>query len=96
MEHLGTFGGIAGVFLSACLSPGPVWFVVMLPAHAPEWVYAAVVVLLTVLSATWHCGRALVFSVTPIQAAYRKARARIDTLVGAVQIVLGVRLAVSR
>ena len=71
-------------------------FVVMLPAHAPSWVYAAAVGLLAVLSACWHCGLAVVFSVTPIQAGYRRAKAKIDTLVGAVLIALGVRLAVSR
>ena len=71
-------------------------FVVMLPAHAPGWVYAAAVALLAVLSAGWHCGLAVVFSVAPIQAGYRKAKTKIDTFVGAVLITLGVRLAVSR
>ena len=71
-------------------------FVVMLPVHAPGWVYAAAVFLLAVLSAGWHCGLALVFSVTPIQAGYRRAKAKIDTLVGGVLIALGVRLAISR
>ncbi len=28
MHHLGVLGGIAGVFLLACLSPGPVWVVI--------------------------------------------------------------------
>lgn len=71
-------------------------FVVMLPAHAPGSVYAAAVALLTVLSACWHCGLAVVFSVAPIQAGYQSAKAKIDTLVGAVLIAMGVRLAVSR
>lgn len=71
-------------------------FVVMLPAHAPAWVYAAAVVLLAVLSAGWHCGMAIVFSVAPIQAGYRRAKAKIDTAIGAVLIALGVRLAFSR
>ena len=71
-------------------------FVIMLPAYAPGWVYAAAVALLAVLSAGWHCGLAIVFSVAPIQAGYRRAKARIDTLVGAVLIALRVRLAVSR
>lgn len=71
-------------------------FVVMLPAHAPGWVYAAAVALLAWLSACWHCGLAVVFSIAPIQAGYRKAKGRIDTLVGAVLIALGIRLAVSR
>lgn len=71
-------------------------FVVMLPAHAPSWVSAAAVALLAFLSAGWHCGLAVVFSVAPIQAGYRRAKARIDTVVGAILIALGVRLAVSR
>ena len=71
-------------------------FVVMLPPHAPGWVYVTAVALLTVLSAGWHCGLAVVFSVAPIQAGYRRAKARIDTLAGAVLVALGVRLAVSR
>ena len=68
----------------------------MLPAHAPSWVYAAAVGLLAVLSGGWHCGLAVVFSVAPIQTGYRRAKAKIDTLLGAVLIALGVRLAVSR
>ena len=71
-------------------------FVVMLPPHAPQWVYAAAVLLLAVLSAGWHIGLAVVFSVAPVQAGYRKAKIRIDTLIGAVLIALGVRLAVAR
>lgn len=71
-------------------------FVVMLPAHAPTWVYAAAVALLAVLSAGWHCGMAVVFSVAPIQAGYRRAKAKIDAAIGAVLIALGVRLAFSK
>lgn len=71
-------------------------FVVMLPSDAPSWVYGAAVVLLAVLSAGWHCGLALVFSVASVQAGYRRAKAKIDTAIGAVLIALGFRLAVSR
>ncbi len=71
-------------------------FVVMLPAHAPGWVYAATILSLATASAGWHCGLALVFSAAPIQAGYRKAKTRIDTAIGAVLIALGLRLAVSR
>ncbi len=68
----------------------------MLPAHAPSWVYVAAVVLLALLSAGWHCGLAVVFSVAPIQAGYRRAKARIDTAIGAILVVLRVRLAICR
>lgn len=71
-------------------------FVVMLPTQAPSWVCALAVILLTLLSAGWHCGLAIVLSVAPIQAGYRKAKARIDTAVGIILIALGVRLAVTR
>ena len=71
-------------------------FVVMLPAEAPGWVHVAAVLLLAILSAGWHCGLALVFSLAPIQAGYRRAKARIDTVVGAILIGLGLRLAASR
>lgn len=71
-------------------------YVVMLPAHAPWWAYAAAIAVLGVLSAGWHCGLAVVFSVAPIQAGYQRAKTKIDTLVGAVLVALGVRLAVSR
>lgn len=71
-------------------------FVVMLPATAPGWVYVAAVTLLSLLSAGWHCALALVFSVAYVQSRYRSAKAKIDTVVGAILIGLGIRLAVSR
>lgn len=71
-------------------------FVVLLPPHAPAWVHVAAVGSLALLSAAWHCGLAVVFSATPIQAGYRRAKARIDTVVGVVLVTLGLRLAVSR
>ena len=71
-------------------------FVITLPAHVPGWVYVAAVVLLAVLSAGWHCGLAVVFSVASVQAGYRRAKAKIDAAIGVVLIALGFRLAVSR
>jgi len=100
-EHRAGWTALRRGYLSSITNPkaaaffGSI-FVVMLPAHAPDWVYAATVMLLTALSAGWHCGLALVFSVGPVQAAYRRSKARIDTAIGAILIALGVRLAVSR
>lgn len=71
-------------------------FAAVLPVGAPGWVYGTAVILLALLSAAWHCGLALVFSVPPIQARYRRAKARVDTIVGALLIALGARLALSR
>lgn len=99
-----TYGGWAALrrgYLASITNPkaaaffGSI-FVVMLPAHAPSWVYVAAVILLALLSAGWHCGLAVVFSVTPIQAGYRRAKGRIDTAIGAILVALGVRLAISR
>lgn len=71
-------------------------YVVMLPAHAPGWVYVATILLLAAVSAAWHCGLALVFSAAPVQAAYRRAKNRIDAATGAILVLLGIRLAASR
>ena len=56
----------------------------------------ATAVVVATLSAFWHCGLALVFSVGAVQAGYRKAKSRIDRVVGAVLILLGLRLAIAR
>lgn len=64
-------------------------FVVMLPGHAPAWVFVAAILLLAALSA-------LCFSVTPVQEGYRKAKSKIDALIGAILIGLGIRLVLSR
>ena len=71
-------------------------FAVMLPAQAPVQIQVAAVMLLAVLSAAWHCGLAVVFSVAAVQAAYRRCRVRIDTAAGTVLILLGCRMAASR
>lgn len=71
-------------------------FVVMLPGRAPSWVSVAAVVLLAALSAAWHCGLALVFSTAAVQVGYRRTKSRVDKAIGAILIVLGVRLATSR
>ena len=71
-------------------------FAVVLPARAPGWACMAPVILLAVLSAGWHCGLAVMFSVASAQAGYRRARTKIDTAIGAVLIALGCQLAVSR
>jgi len=71
-------------------------FVVTLPVGAPAWVYGAVLAIVTVLSATWHCGLALFFSLGPVQATYRRFRAGISTVMGGVLVLLGVRLLVAR
>jgi threonine efflux protein len=71
-------------------------FVVTLPVGAPAWVYGAVLAIVTALSAAWHCGLALFFSLGPVQAAYRQFKAAISTVMGGVLVLLGVRLLVAR
>ncbi len=71
-------------------------FLVTLPIGAPAWVYGAVLAIVTVLSAAWHCGLALLFSFGPVQAAYRRFKAAISTVMGGVLVLLGVRLLVTR
>jgi len=71
-------------------------FVVTLPVGAPAWVYGAVLAIVTALSAAWHCGLALFFSLGAVQAAYRQFKAAISTVIGGVLVLLGVRLLVTR
>ncbi len=71
-------------------------FVVTLPVGAPTWVYGAVLAIVTMLSTLWHCGLALFFSLSPVQAAYRRFKAAISTVMGGVLVLLGVRLLVAR
>ncbi|QCI66869.1 LysE family transporter [Phreatobacter stygius] len=101
VDRAGTWAAFRRGYLTSITNPkaaaffGSI-FAVMLPAHAPSWVYGAAVALVAALSAFWHCGLALVFSVPAIQAGYRKAKSRIDRAVGVLLILLGVRLAVAR
>jgi threonine/homoserine/homoserine lactone efflux protein len=71
-------------------------FSAMLPVAAPSWIYAASVVMVTLLSILWHCGIAVVFGIQPIQIAYRSMKRGIDAAAGAILVLLGLRLAVSR
>ncbi len=71
-------------------------FSAMLPPAAPTWVYLAAIGLVTGVSASWHCGIAIAFSISPIQTAYRSMKSGIDILAGALLVLLGLRLATSR
>ena len=60
---------------------------------------AVVVCAPAVFGAIWwppRLGLAVVLSAAPIQAGYRRAKAKIDAAIGAILVVLGVRLALSR
>jgi threonine efflux protein len=71
-------------------------FVVMLPSHAPSWLFAAAVGTALCVSAIWWLTVALFFASDPIRKAYGRARRWIDAVMGAALIGLGVRLALSR
>jgi threonine efflux protein len=71
-------------------------FVVTIPISAPLWVYLTALALIAMISTMWHCGLALLLSSGPVQKAYRRAKTAIDVAVGAVLVLLGVRLLASR
>jgi len=71
-------------------------FAIMVPAHAPVWVYAAIVLISAVLSALWYCGLALLFSKGAVRRQFARVKAWVETAMGLVLIGLGGRLLVSR
>jgi threonine efflux protein len=68
---------------------------VMLPSHAPAWLFAAAVGTALCVSAIWWLTVVLFFASDPIRKVYGRARRWIDAVMGAVLIGLGVRLALS-
>jgi threonine efflux protein len=98
MTHIGYVGKGYLVAVSnptAAIFFGSV-FSVMLPPAEPIWVYASAVGVVTSVSGVWHCGIAVVFGVSPIQAAYRRMKRGIDAIAGTILVLLGLRLALSR
>lgn len=71
-------------------------FASTLPAAAPLAFYLGVVLLITLLSALWHVGIALVFSRPALRAAYARARRPIEALSGASLFAMGLRQALAR
>ena len=70
-------------------------FVVTLPIHAPSWVYGSTLAIVAILSVAWHCGLALVFSLGPVQAAYRRSKTTVSAVMGGVLVLIGTRLLVA-
>ncbi len=64
-------------------------FVVTLPIGAPPWVYGLTLAIVTALSAAWHCGLALFFSLGLVRAAYRRSKTTVSTVMGSVLVLLG-------
>jgi threonine efflux protein len=71
-------------------------FAVLLPAHSPVWLQASTALFMLVFSLAWFSIVALLFSLGPISALYRRAKKWIDYVTGGLFVLLGVRLAFSR
>ncbi|RQV39091.1 lysine transporter LysE [Burkholderia cenocepacia] len=71
-------------------------FVTILPAHAPLWVHAATLGVVTSISLTWFNTMAIVFSMARVRQGYNRLRAPIDALMGTFLIGLGAKLALDR
>ncbi len=68
-------------------------FVVLVPAHAPVWFYAAVVALIVMQSFAWYAFVALVLSTEFSRRHYQRFAQWLDRIAGVVMIGLGARLA---
>lgn len=68
-------------------------FLVAVPQTAPGWVYAAILVIVSVQSALWYGAVALFFSTGFARAAYLALARYLDLAAGGVMVFLGLRLA---
>ena len=71
-------------------------FSVLVPQHAPVWFYGTVLVLAPMISASWYCSLALMFSNGTVQEAFGRAKTVIETAMGLCLMVLGGRLLASQ
>ena len=71
-------------------------FTVMVPASAPRWFDAAIVLIAALVSASWYCGLALLFSQAATRRVFARGRTAIEAVMGVVLIGLGGRLLFSR
>ncbi|WP_271411929.1 LysE family translocator [Pseudomonas sp. Q1-7] len=71
-------------------------FAVMVPAHAPGWFYAAIVVIAATVSCLWYCGMAVLFSSSAVRGGILRFKAVFETLMGVFLLGLGGRLLLSR
>ena len=68
-------------------------FVVVMPAHAPAWFYAAVLALIIAQSFGWYAFVALALSTEFARRHYQRFAQWLDRLAGVIMIGLGLRLA---
>ncbi|MCY1384874.1 homoserine/Threonine efflux protein [compost metagenome] len=71
-------------------------FAVMVPAHAPVWFYAAIVVIAALVSGTWYCAMALLFSSPGVRGGFMRFKAVFETLMGSFLVVMGGKLLLTR
>lgn len=68
-------------------------FVTVLPVAAPMWVHGVTLAIVLGVATGWFCLLSVLFSSRAIQRVYRNLRNYIDTLMGAILVAIGVRLA---
>jgi len=71
-------------------------FALLLPANPPIWFQLACIVTIVLISATWYCIVACMFSFGPIMRFYGRAKQWMDYITGGILVALGIRLAVSK
>jgi len=68
-------------------------FLVAAPAHAPGWVYAAIVAIIAAQSALWYAAVALLFSTGAVRRRYLRLSRWLDLVAGGVMTALGLKIA---
>lgn len=71
-------------------------FVMLLPIHAPVWLYVLTVALVSAITITWLGFLAYSFSIPKVRSAYARIRRPVDALMGVALMGLGAKLVASR
>lgn len=71
-------------------------FAVMVPAHAPAWVYGVILVMTTAISASWYCSVAWLLSGDAVRRSFLKAKPVMETVMGLFLLGLGVKMLAGR
>lgn len=71
-------------------------FVAIIPAHAPIWVYAATLGIVTFVTCGWFCILAFLFSTGHVRDVYMKLHRPFDAVMGSILIGIGAKLAIDR
>ncbi|MDI1345684.1 MAG: LysE family transporter [Pseudolabrys sp.] len=84
---------LAGLLTTLSNPKSAVFFVLLVPAHAPLWFYGAVVLLIVVQSALWYAIVALALSTAFARRHYIRLAGWLDRIAGVIMISLGLKLA---